>query len=238
MVLVFLVIGTGGILTACQRNPTPVPVCISTNTPTPGPPPEQVFNGYHLILACGLDTDCPSEACSYAGQVPLQPLRDLFVARGGGYTYLGDQTALSTTPGSTGVYAHQIVTEMDAHTGDKGIFLVGHSRGATAAVWAVSISSHSNLKAIAILDSYLLDDSEKDNIQRCGVGGNYDGGCVSDGKEVASRIPIFMGRSNERDPNILFPQNPDKNYPVGHIALATDNTVANDILQFFITYAR
>jgi YD repeat-containing protein len=238
VIVLLLVAGLSGTLAACQQTPTPMPTCIPTNTPTPGPAPEQAFEGYHLILACGLNTDCPSEACSYAGQVPLQSLRDLFVDRGGEYTYLGDQAALSNVAGSTGVYANQIVAEMDAHADSKGVFLVGHSRGATAAIWAASISTPSQLKAIAILDSYLLDDSDKDNIQRCGVGGNYDGGCVSDGKEVASRIPVFMGRSNERDPNILFPQNPDKNYPVGHIALATDNTAANDIIQFFLTYAR
>jgi len=188
VVLLFLIVSTGGMLTACQQTPTPMPVCIPTNTPASGLPPEQVFEGYHLILACGLNTDCPSEVCSYAGQVPLQPLRDLFVARGGEYTYLGDQTALNNVAGSTGVYANQIVAAMDAHADSKGVFLVGHSRGATAAIWAASISSPPQLKALAILDSYLIED----DYDRC-KNGEYRG-CVADGNRVVASIPTFMGR--------------------------------------------
>lgn len=205
-------------------------ICAPPDTPTPGPPPEQVFEDYHIILACGLGTNCPGGTCHsrYDNLIPLQRIRDGFVERGGDYTYLGDGPALN----STSVYADQIVSAMNARAGSKAVFLVGHSRGATAAVWAAGAGSYANLKAVAILDSYLLDD----NHDRC-LSGEYRG-CVTDGNRVTNTYPTFMGKSNTDDPDIRFPDVGiiELYEHLNHYRLAAAREVASKVLDFFATY--
>jgi len=179
-------------------------------------------------LACGIGTDCPGERPEplYGCMVPLQPIRDSFVQQGGTYIYLDNEAGLN----STSTYAGHIMEAMNPpEESIKGVFLVGHSRGATAAVWAASMGNTSRIKALAILDSYLLDD--KDNLCKQGYHG-----CMADGKKVVAGIPTFMGKSSSKDPDIRFPGEAVEFKESDHYKLATNEKAADMIIDFFLAH--
>jgi YD repeat-containing protein len=226
-VLLLVVVSVGGMVTACGGGDTPTPDqrnCIGRIPESP--PPEQIFEGYHIILACGLGSNCPAGQCDSDNLIPLQPIRDRFLNRGGEATYLGNPEFWKNIPGNTERYAADITATMDLLATSKGIFLVGHSRGATAVVWAASESEHLNLKGIALLDSYVLDDTHD-------LCPEY-GACMDDTKNIDSSI-LFKGMSSINNEDVQFPIGGRfKQYPVDHPQLSKDKDAAEDIINFFI----
>ncbi|MBN1874300.1 MAG: hypothetical protein JXA33_08710, partial [Anaerolineae bacterium] len=213
-----------GTLTACDDCSPPI-----QETPLP-----DAFTGCTVILACGMGTgaNCKNEIplADYSDQVPLQPLKDEFVKLGGEYKYLDYDTY-----GAKGDYARAIKTDI-ATSGDR-VYMVGHSAGADAVIWAASElideGAYTQVKAIAILDSALLTGD--------GSGLNVDDwetrrDTQDAADDVAKTIPMWAGHSRQGKNASSFPRVDPRmgcQYSQGHLDLAVNAEAATQIINFF-----
>jgi len=208
-------------------------------TEIPETPQPNAFTGSTLILACGMGTgsNCENEIplADYGDKVPLQPVKDEFVRLGGiDYRYMDYDTY-----GAKDTYAGAIKTNIDA-SGNNRVYMVGHSAGADAVIWAASelidAGAYAQVKAIAILDSCLLT-------------GDGSGAPVDDWEtrrdtqkaadEVAGAIPMWAGHSGSHKDPTSFPNVDPKmgcQYGQGHLDLAVNAAAAMQIINFFGQY--